>query len=293
MLYSIYTQPFHRSNSILRVLIPFRKTNLVSMSVAPDPNSIAWTNAVLGQPVNFTDITGETITVPLSAIDSYHTVLARSLIIFGVEIGMTFMLITVLLLLTKPDKRRTVIFGLNIAGLSFQFLRSLMVAILYNGPGRSVGMVFLGAFATMTTTDYVPQYFYIMATIIWYAIVETSLILQVRVVFGAERKLQRNLTYGLGLLGLATVSTQTAAQSFIFNAALNNAEIFNPHFLKLVLASRILFAVSIGISSAVFVAKLIYLIHRRRKMGFKSFGPLQVILIMGAQCLIIPSTLPP
>jgi pheromone alpha factor receptor len=262
------------------------------MSVAPDPNSIEWTNAVLSQPVNFTDITGETITVPLDAIDSYHTVLARSLIIFGVEIGLTFMLITVLLLLTKPDKRRTVIFGLNIAGLSFQFLRSLMVAILYNGPARSVGMVFLGAFATMTTTDYAPEYFYIVATIIWYAIVETSLILQVRVVFGAERKVQQYLTYGLGLLGLATVSTQTTVQSFVFKAALENAEINDPSFFKLALAARILFAISIGISSSVFVAKLIYLIHRRRKMGFKSFGPLQVILIMSAQCLIIPSTPP-
>jgi pheromone alpha factor receptor len=263
------------------------------MSVSPNPNDPAWTNAVLGQPVNLTDITGEVMTVPLDVIDQYHTTLARSLIIYGVEMGMTFMLITVLVLLTKPDKRRTVIFGLNIAGLSLQFLRSLTDAILYNGPGHTIGAVFLGAFAQMTTTDYVPLYMFIVASIFWYAVVETSLILQVRVVFGAERKLQRYLTYGLGFFGVTTVATLTVAQGFIFKAALDNAPIFNPHFTGLMLAARILFAVSIGISSAVFVAKLIYLIRRRSKMGFKAFGPLQVILIMGTQCLIIPSNLPP
>jgi Fungal pheromone mating factor STE2 GPCR len=53
-------------------------------------------------------------------------------------------------------------------------------------------------------------------------------------------------------------------------------------------AYSIIWATTIGCASLVFVAKLLYLIHRRKKMGFKGFGPLQVITVMGAQCLVVP-----
>ena len=124
----------------------------------------------------------------------------------------------------------------------------------------------------------------------WYTVIVTSLILQVLVVFGAERKVRRYLKYALGLLGLATIGFNITSQADAFKGSVSKTGLYDEWFLWVYKAGRILYAVTVGLTSGIFVAKLLYLIRRRKKMGFKGFGPLQVIVIMGAQCLLIPRT---
>jgi len=56
----------------------------------------------------------------------------------------------------------------------------------------------------------------------------------------------------------------------------------------LYLIQRIYFCTFVGVSCLVFLYKLAITIYRRRKMGIKKFGPLQIIFIMFSQCLVIP-----
>jgi pheromone alpha factor receptor len=202
------------------------------------------------------------------------------------------MVATVLLLLTKTEKRRTPIFALNLAGLTLQFLRMLMVSILYNGPNKTIGVAMLATTTLTPASAFTPAYIYIVITIFWYTVIISSLILQVRVVFGAERTARTYLTYGLGLLGLAAVGFTVTSQADIFKGSLAKTGHTDSWKPWVEFTGRMLYTITIGVSSAIFVAKLLYLIHRRRKMGFKGFGPLQVIVIMGSQCLLIPRTPP-
>jgi len=125
---------------------------------------------------------------------------------------------------------------------------------------------------------------------LWYILIISSLIVQVRVVFGAEAKARQYLTLGFGLLGLTAVGFILAQQADIFKYTLEANGGADPWYYWVQNTGRILFVIVIGLCCAVFVGKLMYLIHRRQKMGFKGFGPLQVILIMGSQCLIVPRT---
>src|SRR5947207_3555654 len=100
----------------------------------PDPKNITWATIVASQSFNLTDISGTVRTFRLSNFDRILHSVGRSLIIFGVNMGMCATVALVVLLLTKSDKRRTPIFALNLAGLTFQFIRMLMVSIVYNGP---------------------------------------------------------------------------------------------------------------------------------------------------------------
>jgi pheromone alpha factor receptor len=259
-----------------------------------NPNDPAWAKHIASQDFNLTDITGTVNTFSLSDVDSYYFLKSRSLIVFGVEIGLCIMLTIVLLLLTKPEKRRTLIFGLNIAGLILETIRFITTAINYNSQIFTIGVQFLGARAQLPSDFGVAIDIYSVMTILWYAVVEASLVLQVRVVFGAERKLQTLLTVVLGFLFTVTAGLKIAQQAMLFRAQLHQTGIFdNPAYDGINLAGRVLFAITVGISSAIFVAKLVYLIHRRQKMGFHAFGPLQVILIMAAQCLLVPRNPPP
>jgi len=237
-------------------------------STVPSPNDPVWSQEIASQSFNLTDIFGDVYTFHLSDFDDYFHSTGESLIIFGVNLGMCVTIAVVLLLLTKPDKRRTPIFALNLAGLFLQF--------------------FLQDTSLTPESAFVPLYLYTFATIFWYIVIIASLILQVRVVFGAEPKAQKYLTWGLAVFGLATMGFNITTQAEVFKGNLSkNGDVDNWYFW-VEETGRILYAITIGLASFIFVAKLIYLIHRRQKMGFKGFGPLQVIVIMGAQCLVVP-----
>src|SRR6266496_1312992 len=96
---------------------------------SPDPNNVTWAAIVASQTFNLTDMSGTVITFSLSDFNHVFHSVGRSLIIFGVNMGMCATVALVVLLLTKSDKRRTPIFALNLAGLTFQFIRMLMVSI--------------------------------------------------------------------------------------------------------------------------------------------------------------------
>ena len=53
-------------------------------------------------------------------------------------------------------------------------------------------------------------------------------------------------------------------------------------------AYEISMTIFIGISCLLFLHKLFIAIRLRKRMGYKNFGPLQVLFIMFAQCLVIP-----
>jgi len=261
-------------------------------SPIPSPNDPVWSEEIASQTFNLTDITGNVDTFTLSIFDAMFHDLGRSLVIFGVNMGMCITIAIVVLILTKREKRRTPIFALNIAGLLLQFLRMLLSAIDYNGPNFTLEYQMLGENALIPNSAYVPVYLYTFATIPWYIVIISSLILQVRVVFAAEPKAQKFLTWGVAFLGLAAITFNITGEVEVFKGNVEKAGVSAEWFPAVVETGRILYAITVGVASFVFVAKLMYLIHRRQKMGFKGFGPLQVIVIMGAQCLVVPRTSP-
>lgn len=257
----------------------------------PNPENVTWATMVADQSFNLTDIYGTVHTFSLADFNNVFHSVGRSLIIFGVNMGMCFTVAVIVLLLTKADKRRTPIFALNLAGLSFQFIRMLMVAIIYDGVDYDFQTYLLGETVLVPTSATVPMDIDLIAGMFWYTVITTSLILQVLVVFGAERTTRRYLKYALGLLGLATIGFNITAQADGFKAAISKTGEFSAWYPWLYKTGRILYTITVGVTSGIFVAKLLYLIRRRKKMGFKGFGPLQVIVIMGAQCLLIPRTI--
>jgi pheromone alpha factor receptor len=258
----------------------------------PSPNDPVWSEEIASQPFNLTDITGNVDTFTLSDFDALYNDLGRSLVIFGVNMGMCITIVIVVLILTKREKRRTPIYALNVAGLVLQFLRMLLSAIDYNGANFTLEYQFLGENALIPNSANVPLYLYTFATIPWYIVIISSLILQVRVVFAAEPKAQKYLTWGVAFLGLAAIAFNITGEVEVFKGNVEKAGVSATWYPRIVETAHILYAVTVGVASFVFVAKLMYLIHRRQKMGFKGFGPLQVIVIMGAQCLIVPRTSP-
>jgi len=261
------------------------------MSLGPnpqaDPFNKTWENEVFSQPFNLTNAYGEVVTFDLGILDSFMRYIGDTLIVCGIAFGMCFILIIVLLLLTKPEKRRTPVFIFNLVSLVLMALRMLSSCIQQNGPLANLSSSLLGT-SLIPASDIANQTLYAVLTALWYAITLVSMILQVRVVFSAEPKLQNVVTGSLSLLALATMGTLLPPDIETIITTQNLTFALPPWYDALQHAANVTWAVTIGCASLVFVAKLLYIISRRKKMGFKGFGPLQVITIMAVQCLVIP-----
>ena len=83
-----------------------------------NPNNATWAAIVADQTFNLTSITGRVEPFRLSEFDYLLHDIGRALIVFGVNMGMCVMVAAVVLILSKPEKRRTPIFALNIVGLT-------------------------------------------------------------------------------------------------------------------------------------------------------------------------------
>lgn len=210
----------------------------------------------------------------------------------GVQFGAAIILLIALLLMTKTDKRRSIVFILNASALLFVVIRASLSFAVYTGPFynlyRNEALYYVntgGARAVSAVTE--------VFTFFLTAAIETSLILQVRIVCCNLEPRRRhsinvlNTTVALiatvmrfALLvinihwGISNLDSETASQAATINTVAS--------------AANIMQVASIGVSAFIFCAKLAYAIESRRSMGMTQFGPMQIIFIMGCQTMCTP-----
>lgn len=233
-----------------------------------------------------------TFMAPLGDASALQRLAIQSGIIFGIQIGVCVVLMLILALLTKPEKRRSVIFVLNQTALGFIFIRAILQCLVILGPFWNFYNYYLsyypdveGAKRLSVTSDV----FGFLVTVT----VELSMIFQIRVVCCTLRALWRNLITIVCLLVALLVC------SFRFALLIINSDYAIVHIETLTdekYATINLYAsftnittvASIIFFSVIFCSKLGHAIHHRRKMGMKQFGPMQIIFVMGCQTMFIP-----
>jgi pheromone alpha factor receptor len=263
----------------------------VAATPSPDPTSAAWNIYLDNQNFNVTGLDGTPTTLNLGDIRVFLHGTATQSIVYGFGVGFCSMLAIVLILLTDSKKLRKPIYILNILSLVLYTFRSILAAIIQTtGATDGIASEFLSALAEYPKAEFAPLIMAYTIQPFLYATILGSLILQVRVVFAAEPVTQNVVTAILGLAALALVALQLffCISLIIYEAGYNFSISYAPVVDKVYYIIRIYFATFVAISCIVFLYKLAVTIHRRRKMGIKRFGPLQIVFIMFSQCLIIP-----
>jgi pheromone alpha factor receptor len=255
---------------------------------SPNPTSPAYNEYIDSQSFNVTNVDGSPLTLTFDEVNLFINSVATQQAVYAFGVGFCGMLTIVLLLLTDRKKLRRPIYILNLSSLILYTFRSIIQVITMCGIAGNFGITFIGAQAQLTTRDYWTQVTGYCINPFLYACIVLSLVLQVRVVFAAEPTTQKIVTGvlflgGLGIVVLECIFCIAAVVTYVetpgrFNNLVNNLfPIIKEYFVTYV-----------GISCLVFLYKLAITIHRRRKMGIKKFGPLQIIFIMFSQCLVIP-----
>jgi pheromone alpha factor receptor len=255
---------------------------------SPNPTSAAYSEYIDSQSFNVTSIDGTPLTVSFDELNSFINSVATQQAVYAFGVGFCGMLTVVLLLLTDRKKLRRPIYILNLTSLILYTFRSILQMITMCGVAGNFGEFFMGAQAQLTTAAYWPQITDYAINPFLYACIVSSLVLQVRVVFAAEPTTQKIVTGilflgGVGIVVLEFIFCISAIVSYARDPLQDNSLIDT-----LFPIIKEYFVTYVGVSCLIFLYKLAITILRRRKMGIKKFGPLQIIFIMFSQCLVIP-----
>lgn len=232
---------------------------------------------------------GSIVTVNMEMVDYYRLYSSRLGISFGSQIGSSFMLLLVLVLLTRSDKRKSMVFILNALCLFINTIRVIFSACYLTGNLMHPYGLLTGLFRA-TTTDLAISITSNTLSFVVLALVMASLSLQVWVACVTTGTLQRVLIMGITTaMALVCIGFKFA---FMVATHIATVQVVDRGVDRLSAYSWITQAVAILMYSFVFTWKLGYAMVQRRRLNMLQFGPMQIVFIMGCQTMIIPGMHP-
>lgn len=233
------------------------------------------------------DSYSEEFPVSLAELNDFFKYGLQNCIVGGTQIGAAFILLVVLLLVTKPEKHTSPIFIVNSLALIFDIIRSLLSCLYFTGPFEDTYAYFGEDYSRVQTGDYATSVTKAVFSLLLLVTIEISLCLQTQVVCVTLRPIYRRAVFGISIfIALTAVGVRFAFM--VQNAILIVQAKQEDSLAQLGSGTNIMITLSICWFCAVFVAKLGVALRQRQKLGMGQFGPMQIIFIMGCQTLIIP-----
>ncbi|KAK5112086.1 hypothetical protein LTR85_011667 [Meristemomyces frigidus] len=216
-------------------------------------------------------------------------------IIYGIQLGLSGLLLVVLMLMTKRDKRRSAVFILNTLALLLLLIRNILActelhSIFYNYYNWQLH------YYPDVNRLHTAQNISIGAEIFNFLIdaaIYSSLLLQVHIVCCTTGRAFKMCIIGIAS-GVALMTLGVRLYLAVFNIeysilGVNNLTVKrNAYLTHIASINNIVTVVTIALFSSIFVTKLAFAIHMRRKLNMKQFGPMQIIFVMGCQTLFVP-----
>lgn len=230
---------------------------------------------------------GTPFNITAQDLEAFSLYNVRISINYASQLGASLMLLIILLLLTKPEKRRAPVFIINVLSLAFNFVRSLLQCLYFTSAFNVPYSYFSGDLSRISRSDYANPLAASIFTLLVLVCIEASLVLQANIVCTTLPTLYRR--------GVKATTAAVALVAIGFRLALAIANIrlilkaSNPNSLQwLGSATNIATTVSICVFCGIFVVKLGAAMRERKKLGMKQFGPVRIIFIMGCQTMVIP-----
>ena len=233
---------------------------------------------------------GTLVSFPITDARTLVHDVGEACIVYGAQIGGCFMMILVVLLITRTSSRKSPIFFLNIASLLFALLRAIWQIIYWTGPWNDFYMFMSGDFAKVPKSATTHSVIATIIPLLLLTTIEASLVLQTRVVCLTMMPLYRRLVvvFSVLLVSLAIcvrlVYIIRSANWIIHFEAADDMKLIS----KLNIACEM---VSILYFCAIFVGKLAWTCWLRRRMGLEQWGPMQIICVCGGCTMVIPGML--
>lgn len=243
------------------------------------------------QNITFHFADGSPFDVPVAELDYFIKVNTTNSINYGAQVGASVVVAILLALLTAPDKRRSPVFALNMAAVLLNTGRMLSMSIYFTSSFSEVYSYFAGDYSRVSASAYANSVLGVVLTTLLLVCIEISLVVQTQVVCTTLRDMHRYILLAVSTL-VALVPIGFRMAMMVENCkSIVTAIDFSP-WIWLQSATNITVAISICYFSMIFVTKLGYAIHSRKRLGLTGFGAMQVIFVMSCQSLVVPGSFP-
>ncbi|KAL1999686.1 hypothetical protein VTN02DRAFT_4160 [Thermoascus thermophilus] len=232
---------------------------------------------------------GTPFQVTVDEVDFFVQYGIKICINYGSQIGASIILLMVLLMLSKPEKRCSPVFFLNCSALVFNITRLICMATFFTTEFCKAYPFLSNDFSSVPLGAYVNSILGVVLTFLLLICIEISFILQTQVICSTLRNTYQRIIFWASML-MALVPIGFRCAFVVQNSILIMAAEGLASYTWLQSATNIAITISICFFSAIFVIKLGYAIRQRRKLGLRKFGPMQVIFIMGCQTMIVPAS---
>ena len=230
---------------------------------------------------------GTPFNVSIPDLDTFMLYNVEICINYAAQLGASLVILVILALLTKADKRTSPVFVLNALSLAFNVIRNTLQCLYFTGPFSETYAYFAGDYSRVPVSAYAISITATVFTVLLLISIEISLLLQVQVVCVTLRYVYRRAILVLSInIALVAIGFRLAQCILNSEATVNLANLYP--LVWLFSATNITTSISICWFCAVFTAKLGFALYKRRQLGLRRFGPMQIIFIMGCQTLVIP-----
>ena len=236
----------------------------------------------------YPDTTPFNITIP--EIDAFIAYSLKISINYAAQLGASLMLLIVLILVTKPDKRTSPVFLLNSTSLALNFLRNVLACLYFTGPFSEFYAFFAGDFDRVPRSAYANSVAQLVLVLVQVCGVEASLLLQVHIVCVTLRRVYRRIILVVSIvIALLAIGCRFAlsVENIRDVLALDN----DLGLGRISDAANITLTLSVFWFSAAFLVKLGYAMWQRKKLGLNKFGAMQVLSVMAFQTMTVPGKL--
>lgn len=227
------------------------------------------------------------VIISLPDIDSFFYYNTASCINLGAQLGASLVMFFVVIVLTKPSKRRTPIYILNLFSLIFSFLRSLLLALYFVSPWSETYRALALDFSTVPRSAYATSIAGDVIPLCMTLTINISLVLQAYTVCKNMDGIYRCLITGMSCVVFLL------AVGFRFGQAVTNSILIidaatNYSYLWIETGTLATETISIWWFSIIFTSKLLYVLYIRRRNHWKQWSNVTILAAMGGCTMIIP-----
>lgn len=225
--------------------------------------------------------------ITMDEVDAYVQNGVVSCIDFGAQLGASVVTLVMLLLLTRAQKRRSVVFILNVTALCLTIPRLVCDVLFFTGAFFEAYAFFSGDYARVGPSDYATSILAMVLEALVVIVILCSLFMQTMAICANLSTLKKSIFLGLSAL-IAAVTTGFRLAQMVLNAQYTMQKLPFTDYIWLEKANTIIMTLSICFFSTIFMYKLAFSIYRRRQLGIRQFGPMQALFIMSCQTMIVP-----
>lgn len=240
------------------------------------------------QNITMHEADGTPFLVSVNFVDAWLQYCIRICINYGCQMGASAVLLIVLILLTRAEKRSSAFFWLNSLALVSNIARLLCQLIYFTGPLVRLYPIFAEDYSRVPRSAYADSIVGAAFAFLAVVFMEVSLALQVQVVCTTLRCWYRRVLLGASVLVALIPIGFRFALLVVNSMSIMDLEVISSTWLEN--STNVVVTVSICFFCTIFVVKLGFAIKLRKKLGVCEYGPMKVIFVMGCQTMIIPGT---